>query len=195
MQDITTDSIRVMGKGLAVIGISPSFKIKAGVWYIDRVRVKNYPMMALFDATGRLLGTRKGGVRDASIDASIVWPGETTGLVVHNTHFDGVSFRQAVLTDAHFADCRFTDCTFRSCDLSDGHFERCSFYDPDTQKSCDFSYAGLRSCKFEGCDLMTASCPKTRAFGIELRHLETAAGASRTRTWTPRCSGACWPRT
>jgi cytochrome oxidase Cu insertion factor (SCO1/SenC/PrrC family) len=32
--------------------------------FIDRVRVKNYPMMALFDADGRLLGTRNGGVRD-----------------------------------------------------------------------------------------------------------------------------------
>jgi cytochrome oxidase Cu insertion factor (SCO1/SenC/PrrC family) len=32
--------------------------------FIDRVRVKNYPMMALFDANGRLLGTRKGGARD-----------------------------------------------------------------------------------------------------------------------------------
>ena len=32
--------------------------------FIDRMRVKNYPMMALFDAQGRLLGTRKGGARD-----------------------------------------------------------------------------------------------------------------------------------
>jgi cytochrome oxidase Cu insertion factor (SCO1/SenC/PrrC family) len=32
--------------------------------FIDRVRVKNYPMMALFDANGRLLGTRNGGARD-----------------------------------------------------------------------------------------------------------------------------------
>jgi len=32
--------------------------------FIDRVRVKHYPMMALFDADGRLLGTRNGGVRD-----------------------------------------------------------------------------------------------------------------------------------
>lgn len=32
--------------------------------FIDRVRVKHYPMMALFDARGRLLGTRNGGVRD-----------------------------------------------------------------------------------------------------------------------------------
>ena len=32
--------------------------------FIDRVRVKNYPMMALFDAKGRLLGTRNGGARD-----------------------------------------------------------------------------------------------------------------------------------
>lgn len=32
--------------------------------FIDRVRVKHYPMMALFDAHGRLLGIRNGGVRD-----------------------------------------------------------------------------------------------------------------------------------
>jgi len=32
--------------------------------FIDRVRVKQYPMMALFDENGRLLGTRRGGVRD-----------------------------------------------------------------------------------------------------------------------------------
>ncbi len=32
--------------------------------FIDRMRVKQYPMMALFDASGRLLGTRRGGVRD-----------------------------------------------------------------------------------------------------------------------------------
>ena len=28
------------------------------------MRVKKYPTMALFDANGRLLGTRSGGVRD-----------------------------------------------------------------------------------------------------------------------------------
>ena len=32
--------------------------------FIDRMRVKQYPMMALFDANGRLLGTRQGGARD-----------------------------------------------------------------------------------------------------------------------------------
>jgi peroxiredoxin len=32
--------------------------------FIDRMKVKQYPMMALFDSSGRLLGTRRGGVRD-----------------------------------------------------------------------------------------------------------------------------------
>jgi cytochrome oxidase Cu insertion factor (SCO1/SenC/PrrC family) len=41
--------------------------------FIDRVRVKNYPMMALFDANGRLLGTRKGGARD-ELEAAQVSP-------------------------------------------------------------------------------------------------------------------------
>jgi hypothetical protein len=40
---------------------------------IDRVRVKNYPTMALFDANGRLLGTRRGGVRD-ELEAATVAP-------------------------------------------------------------------------------------------------------------------------
>jgi cytochrome oxidase Cu insertion factor (SCO1/SenC/PrrC family) len=44
--------------------------------FIDRVRVKNYPMMALFDAQGRLLGTRKGGVRD-EVQAANVKPALT----------------------------------------------------------------------------------------------------------------------
>jgi len=41
--------------------------------FIDRVRVKNYPMMALFDAQGRLLGTRNGGARD-EFEAAQVQP-------------------------------------------------------------------------------------------------------------------------
>ncbi len=41
--------------------------------FIDRMRVKSYPMMALFDARGRLLGTRAGGVRD-ELEAAAVAP-------------------------------------------------------------------------------------------------------------------------
>ena len=41
--------------------------------FVDRMRVKQYPMMALFDSNGRLLGTRLGGVRDA-LEAATVAP-------------------------------------------------------------------------------------------------------------------------
>ncbi len=41
--------------------------------FIDRMRVKQYPMMALFDAQGRLLGTHKGGARD-ELEAANVQP-------------------------------------------------------------------------------------------------------------------------
>ncbi|MEJ0087477.1 MAG: TlpA disulfide reductase family protein [Pseudomonadota bacterium] len=40
---------------------------------IDRVRVKNYPTLALFDADGRLLGMKKGGASDA-LEAANVEP-------------------------------------------------------------------------------------------------------------------------
>lgn len=40
---------------------------------IERIRVKNYPMVALFDAEGRLLGTKTGGARD-ELEAANVGP-------------------------------------------------------------------------------------------------------------------------
>jgi thiol-disulfide isomerase/thioredoxin len=41
--------------------------------FIDRVRVKQYPTLALFDGDGRLLGTRRGGVRD-ELEAATMAP-------------------------------------------------------------------------------------------------------------------------
>ena len=41
--------------------------------FIERMRVKQYPLMALFDANGRLLGTKKGGARD-ELEAANVEP-------------------------------------------------------------------------------------------------------------------------
>jgi len=41
--------------------------------FIDRVRVKQYPTLALFDANGRLLGMKKGGASDA-LEAANVEP-------------------------------------------------------------------------------------------------------------------------
>lgn len=123
----------------------------------------------LFDA-----GIAAGALRDAHVAESIRWPQDIGKLEIRNVTFDRTSFRQAVLTDAHFTDCRFTQCSFRSSDLSDSHFERCQFYDGDQQVNCDFSYAVLRNCRFETCDLTTAVCTRTRAFGIELRRCQAS---------------------
>jgi hypothetical protein len=40
---VTSDSIRFMGKGLAVLRFSPSMTLKGGIWYLDRVKVKLLP--------------------------------------------------------------------------------------------------------------------------------------------------------
>jgi len=40
---VVHDSFRLQGQGLAVLSFSPSFKVKAGVWYLDRIRVKLLP--------------------------------------------------------------------------------------------------------------------------------------------------------
>jgi len=41
--------------------------------FIERMRVKQYPLMALFDAHGKLLGTKKGGAKD-DLEAANVEP-------------------------------------------------------------------------------------------------------------------------
>jgi cytochrome oxidase Cu insertion factor (SCO1/SenC/PrrC family) len=41
--------------------------------FIERMRVKQYPLMALFDENGRLLGTMKGGAKD-ELEAANVEP-------------------------------------------------------------------------------------------------------------------------
>jgi hypothetical protein len=40
---VTSDSLRITGKGLAVIRLSEHMTLKAGVWYLDRVKVKLLP--------------------------------------------------------------------------------------------------------------------------------------------------------
>jgi len=41
--EVTEDSLRYTGKGMMVLNLSPSFKLKGGIWYLDRVRVKLLP--------------------------------------------------------------------------------------------------------------------------------------------------------
>jgi len=45
---VTTDSLRYTGTGLFVLGFSPTMKIKAGVVYYDRVKIKLLPAGGLF---------------------------------------------------------------------------------------------------------------------------------------------------
>ena len=40
---LITNSIRIQGHGMAVISLSPSFQIKAGIVYLDRINVKLLP--------------------------------------------------------------------------------------------------------------------------------------------------------
>jgi len=122
-----------------------------------------------------------GTITNGALSDDVAWPVSVGQLRAHDSDFIGVSFRQAILADAHFLNCRFVGCSFRSTDLADCSFERCIFYDPDTQAACDFSYATLRNSRFEGCDLTTATCQRTRAYGIEMRRCQ-ASGIDFTNT-------------
>ena len=91
------------------------------------------------------------------------------GLAATNVVFDATEFRQSDLAAARFCDCVFLGCSFRSADLTECRFEGCKFYDADSERTCDFSYADLRRSQFERCDLTTAKLVHVRAFGIELK--------------------------
>jgi len=41
--EVNSDSIRILGRGLGVLAISPQFDVLIGVWYLDRNRVKMLP--------------------------------------------------------------------------------------------------------------------------------------------------------
>ncbi len=42
-QHTTTQSIRVLGRGLGVLTLTPTLQFKLGVWYIDRLQIKLLP--------------------------------------------------------------------------------------------------------------------------------------------------------
>jgi hypothetical protein len=42
-EELTDDSIRILGRGLGVLSLSPQFDVVAGVWYLDRNDVKMLP--------------------------------------------------------------------------------------------------------------------------------------------------------
>jgi fluoroquinolone resistance protein len=113
-------------------------------------------------------------IADASIGAAIIWPEQAIRLTVTSTDFVEVDFRGGNLGDSRFVDCAFLLCNLRGCDLSECAFERCTFYERDSQAGCDFSYAALRNSRFEACDLTTAACTRTRAFGVEFRKCQAA---------------------
>ena len=41
--EVSTDSLRVLGRGMGVLAFSPQFDVLVGVWYLDRNRVKLLP--------------------------------------------------------------------------------------------------------------------------------------------------------
>ncbi|MDY0165100.1 MAG: hypothetical protein RBS80_01065 [Thermoguttaceae bacterium] len=62
---INEHSIRYQGKGLAVLAFSPNVKVKAGVWYIDRNKIKILP-------AGGLIWTPQGP--DGNVVFEILFP-------------------------------------------------------------------------------------------------------------------------
>ena len=41
--EVNSDSVRILGRGLGVLAVSPQFDVLLGVWYLDRNRVKMLP--------------------------------------------------------------------------------------------------------------------------------------------------------
>ncbi len=72
--DVNSDSIRYFGRGLMVLTFSPSFQIKGGIIYLDRLRIKLLP-------AGGIVWTPNSDVRfDISFpDPKLAWRWTTVG--------------------------------------------------------------------------------------------------------------------
>lgn len=46
-QRTTNQSIRVLGRGLGVLTLTPTLQFKAGIWYIDRIEIKLLPAVGI----------------------------------------------------------------------------------------------------------------------------------------------------
>ncbi|WP_127143411.1 pentapeptide repeat-containing protein [Pelagibacterium montanilacus] len=90
-------------------------------------------------------------------------------------------FRDAHLTDAELAGGKFESCTFErawfgGANFTDALFSKCSFFDADSRKGCDFSRADFDGATFENCNLATAKFGLASLFDTSFRQCK-AAGA------------------
>ncbi|MCZ6887473.1 MAG: pentapeptide repeat-containing protein, partial [Gammaproteobacteria bacterium] len=75
---------------------------------------------------------------------------------------------QLDLEDAVFVNCHFKACNFRAAKLNDATFTGCTFFDAESETTCDFSYAKLRGAVFERCDLTTVPFERISAYGLRV---------------------------
>jgi fluoroquinolone resistance protein len=113
-------------------------------------------------------------IRSAVLPAGLDWPDASYALRAIDCRFVGIDFRGRSLNGARFDACAFVDCNFSSASLAECLFERCRLYDAEKDSGCDFSFATLTNAHFTGCDLTTALCRRTHAFGIELERCQAA---------------------
>jgi fluoroquinolone resistance protein len=113
-------------------------------------------------------------LRGSVLLAGLDWPDASDALRATDCRFVGIDFRGRSLNGARFDACTFVDCSFRSASLAECAFERCHLYEAETDTACDFSFATLTNARFTGCDLTTAVCRRTHAFGIELARCQAA---------------------
>ena len=116
------------------------------------------------------------------------------GAIFRECTFIGARFSDTFLEDAAFSKCIFKACGFPRAKLSNAEFQDCVFFDSDSGKGVDFSYAELRDVRFIRCNLSSA---KFRAADLFEARFEdcTAQGSNFEEATFTRTFGGSLQRT
>ena len=80
----------------------------------------------------------------------------------------------AQLPESELEQCSFLRCSFASADLSGAVFRNCTFFDPESRRGSDFSFADLGSATFENCNLSTCKFGSANLHAVQIRGCKAA---------------------
>ena len=115
-------------------------------------------------------------IEDADL-SGIDWLQATyPGLHLRHCRLVEARLTETLLEEGYFDHCLFLRCGFARSLLSHAVFEKCSFFDGNDRKGCDFSFATLREATFKHCNLLSCSFRGATLYGLTMEDCKVQGG-------------------
>lgn len=111
---------------------------------------------------------RNGSLVGLHLGAPLAWPDLAFSGSIEECEFAALDLSGREFAGTTFRACTFYGCQLRRTVLSAASFERCQFFDPDTEASANLQFADLTEARFAGSDLSMANLSRCHARGIEM---------------------------